>query len=190
MDTFMNACMSFQGQENRVLSIIKMCGHVKETVMSFSVLPASIVNSVLLLHVAATFFMLGLIWFVQVVHYPLMAGVGLEGFASYAQQHAGLTTLVVAPAMLLEASTGFALALNPPSHSTPWLWWVGLLLLGVIWLSTALLSVPRHHQLQQGFQANLHQALVLGNWVRTIAWSVRSAGLLYILQGLLSGVKA
>lgn len=157
--------------------------------MSLSIFPTCVVNSLLLLHVAATFFMLGLIWFVQVVHYPLMANVGLEGFTSYAQHHAGLTTLVVGPVMLLEAATGFALALHPPENTSSGLWWLGLLLLGVIWLSTALLSVPRHHQLQQGFQANVHQALVLGNWVRTLAWSLRSVGLLYILQGLLNGTK-
>ena len=30
----------------------------------------------LLLHAGATFFMCGLIWFVQIVHYPLFAQVG------------------------------------------------------------------------------------------------------------------
>ena len=33
----------------------------------------------LLLHAAATLFMTGLIWFVQVVHYPLFARVGEDG---------------------------------------------------------------------------------------------------------------
>ncbi len=36
---------------------------------------------VLLAHVAATLFMTGLIRFVQVVHYPLLARVGRGGFA-------------------------------------------------------------------------------------------------------------
>ena len=36
-----------------------------------------------IVHVLATWFMTGVIWFVQVVHYPLMARVGAEGFAAY-----------------------------------------------------------------------------------------------------------
>ena len=37
---------------------------------------------VLLTHLAATLYMVGVIWFVQVVHYPLFARAGAEGFAS------------------------------------------------------------------------------------------------------------
>ena len=70
---------------------------------------------ILWLHAVATLFMVGLIWFVQVVHYPLMALVGEHGFASYAQRHQSLTSLVVAPAMLLEAGTAGWLLMDTPT---------------------------------------------------------------------------
>lgn len=38
---------------------------------------------ILLLHTFSTIFMTGLIWFVQVVHYPLFAAVGREAAAPY-----------------------------------------------------------------------------------------------------------
>ena len=41
----------------------------------------------LVVHLAATAAMCGLIWFVQVVHYPLFAGVGDDGFTAYEQRH-------------------------------------------------------------------------------------------------------
>ena len=43
---------------------------------------------VLLAHAAATLFMVGLIWFVQVVHYPLFARVGPDAFVPYAAAQA------------------------------------------------------------------------------------------------------
>ena len=41
----------------------------------------------LLANAAATLFMTGLIWFVQVVHYPLFAFVSGPGAAAYAARH-------------------------------------------------------------------------------------------------------
>jgi hypothetical protein len=41
----------------------------------------------MLVHVGATLFMVGVIWFVQVVHYPLFSRVGLEKFSLYSEAH-------------------------------------------------------------------------------------------------------
>ena len=56
----------------------------------------------LLLHVATTFALVGLIGFVQVVHYPLMARVPREGFRRYELDHQRLTTWIVLPLMATE----------------------------------------------------------------------------------------
>ena len=57
-----------------------------------------------LAHVAATLVMVGVIWFVQIVHYPLFSQVSEAAFNLYEAQHTRLTTYVVAPAMLKPAS--------------------------------------------------------------------------------------
>ena len=49
----------------------------------------------LTINLACTLYMVGLIWFVQVVHYPLMAKVGVQGYETYQQAHMRLTTWVV-----------------------------------------------------------------------------------------------
>lgn len=46
------------------------------------------IAALLITHAAATLWMTGLIWFVQVVHYPLFALVGSTGFAAYESAHA------------------------------------------------------------------------------------------------------
>lgn len=140
-------------------------------------------STLLILHAAATFFMAGLIWFVQLVHYPLMARVGRENWIGYEHTHQRRTTWVVAPAMLLEAVTA-ALILLPmtavtdttgrtadPRAITAWIA-AGLLL--IIWISTFAIQVPLHAALTAGFDPRLHQRLVATNWIRTILWSARA----------------
>jgi hypothetical protein len=66
------------------------------------------VKYVLLAHLAATLFMVGVIWFVQVIHYPLFSRVGPEKFSVYSEAHSRLTTYVVGSPMLVEFSTYYA----------------------------------------------------------------------------------
>lgn len=128
---------------------------------------------ILLLHAAATFYLLGLGWFVQAVHYPLFAEVGREQFPSYERSHVSRITPIVAPAMLIEAATACALIAFPSPGVPLALAWLGLFCLGLIWLSTFLLQVPRHQELGSGFDALAHGRLVATNWIRTTLWSVR-----------------
>jgi hypothetical protein len=136
----------------------------------------------LLAHAAATLFMVGVIWFVQLVHYPLFARVGRPGFAAYSGSHTRLTGLVVGPPMLLEAATAVALVVwTPPGISVP-LVWEGLILVAGIWLSTAFLQSPRHTTLGRGFDPSAHRFLVTSNWLRTVLWSLRGLVVLCILS--------
>lgn len=134
---------------------------------------------ILLTQVFATLFMVGLIWFVQIVHYPLYANVGHEKFPEYEAHHNRLTTWVVGPAMLVEMMTAVALLRCVPSRTLS-LAWLGLGLLIVIWTSTAALSVPAHDVLTAGFSADAYHKLVSTNWIRTVAWSMRGVILMII----------
>jgi hypothetical protein len=147
----------------------------------------SLESGVLLAHAAATMFLTGLIWFVQVVHYPLMGHVGRREFPGYEAAHVRGTTWVVAPPMLVEALTGLLLVWRPPVPGSVVCCWTGLGLLLVIWASTFLLQVPRHNTLTGGFEAAAHRALVRSNWLRTAAWSGRSVLVLLLLGRAVSG---
>ena len=135
--------------------------------------------ALLLVHAAATWFMTGLIWFVQVVHYPLMARVGDAGWTAYEAAHVQRTTWIVGPAMLVELASAalllvWATAGGAAMAQLARLGWIGLALLLVIWLSTAFLQVPLHGRLAKGTDPQAVRRLVRTNWVRTIAWSARS----------------
>ena len=142
---------------------------------------------VLLANLASTGFMVGLIWFVQVVHYPLFGAVGREGWTGYAAAHGRRTTRVVGPPMLVELATAALLALRPPPGVPPAAAWAGLALVGVAWASTGLLQVPRHRVLAGGWDGAAHRSLVAGNWIRTAAWTLRGALVLWMLARLLPG---
>ncbi len=139
--------------------------------------------TLLLLHLAATLFMTGLGWFVQVVHYPLMHRVGSRGFHAYETEHTRRTSPVVAPVMLFELVTGIWLVLQPPVGIDAALLLVNGLGLAVVWGSTFVLQVPLHRQLEQAFSAPALDRLVATNWVRTAAWSLRAVLLLVLVHG-------
>lgn len=135
--------------------------------------------TVLLAHAAATLGMTGLIWFVQLVHYPLFTHAASGDFCAFADDHQRRTSWVVAPLMMVEAGTA-TLLLLPPSSSTAV--WPGWLLLVSIWLSTGLVQVPLHRRLAIGFDPSAARRLVSTNWWRTIAWTARSAIALLLLR--------
>ena len=135
-------------------------------------------STLLLTHAAATWFMTGLIWVIQVVHYPLFARVGAEGYREYQLAHQSLISLIVGPAMLVEALATAAILVT--RRDAPAI--AAAILLAIIWASTAFLQVPMHNALANGFDAQAHARLVDTNWIRTIAWTARGILALYFLR--------
>ena len=131
-------------------------------------------SAALIANLASTLFMTGLIWFVQIVHYPLFAAVGSDVFAAYSRSHQVLTTFVVGPPMLVEALTAGILVIARPAGIPAWMPWAGLVLVAILWLSTATLQVPAHARLSSGFDPAVGASLVATNWIRTIGWSLRA----------------
>lgn len=134
-------------------------------------------------HAAVTWALTGLIWFVQVVHYPLFAAVGPVAFPGYHAAHTRLTTLVVAPLMLAEAALAFWLVAGRADPG--WAAWAGGALVVVVWLATFGLSVPRHNWLAvHGADADVIRTLASTNWLRTMAWTARAVLAWWMLREL------
>lgn len=139
------------------------------------------------LNLIATWYMVGLIWMVQVVHYNLFDRVGEEQFLQYEADHSRLITPIVGIPMLVEIVTAVALLLSPTKLLPQWAAWTGLAFVIVIWLSTAFIQVPCHQQLSTAFSSDVCRRLVASNWIRTVLWSGRGLLLAYFLvQGLSS----
>jgi hypothetical protein len=127
----------------------------------------------LLINLLSTMFMVGLIWFVQVVHYPLFSRVGTAAFVDYQLRHQKQTSLVVAPPMLIEAFSSVLLAWYPPEGIGYGPIFLGVALVFAIWFSTACLQIPCHGALAKSFDPVCHRRLVATNWFRTLAWTAR-----------------
>jgi hypothetical protein len=138
-------------------------------------------HMLLRLHLAATLFMTGVIWFVQVVHYPLLARVPPEAIPAYQAANVWTTASLVAVPMWIEGVTAVLLLWRRPPGLPVNPLRLGLALLAVIWLSTWQLELPRHEALRTAFDPATLRSLIDTNWVRTAAWTARSALALTLL---------
>ncbi len=136
-------------------------------------LAAAHLGALLLLNAALALMLTGLIWVIQVVHYPLFALVGREARSAYHAAHVRRISWLVAPLMGAELLCALALWWAAPP---PLLWAAraGAGLVGVIWVSTALAQVPAHDALSRSWDEGAHARLVRSNWVRTAAWTLRA----------------
>lgn len=136
-------------------------------------------------HALVTVMLAGLIWTIQVVHYPLFAKVGDVDWVAYERSHQTRITVVVAPLMLTELVTAALLLLPLLSATTgrvDWLPLAGAVLVAVIWTSTVFVQVPLHGRLEQRFDPAAIARLVSTNWIRTIAWTLRALIALELLH--------
>ena len=129
--------------------------------------------TVLVVSTAATWGMVGLIWMVQVVHYPMLAEMSSFSPVAAAVDHQRRISSVVGPLMAAEGVTALILLFDRPT-TMGWLSaWAAATLLGVALLSTVLVQVPLHARLATGHDPAVARRLITTNWVRTAAWTAR-----------------
>ena len=144
-------------------------------------------NAVLIANMAATLVMVGVIWFVQHVHYPLLATFTVDSAPRIALEHQRRTGHVVGLPMAVEGiSTLVLLVARPDGVSVIWPW-VGACLLAVALGSTVLLSVPLHSRMASNPQADTGLRLVSTNWPRTVAWTLRGIVCIVMVAQALGG---
>ena len=137
------------------------------------------------INVASTWFMVGLIWLIQLVHYPLFNYVGSKEFRIFHENHKILITPVVGIVMIVELVTSGIIIFQIPNGIPNWTTIVGIILLGVIWFSTLLFQIPFHNKLSTNFDENVLMMLINTNWIRTICWSLRGIIVLIMLDILI-----
>lgn len=124
----------------------------------------------IVLQVLSCAFMTGLIWTIQVLHYPAFAYVDEGRFKKFHGFHSRNITFIVLPVMAIELLTAGALAFGALGTTLVWVNFIGVLL---IWLSTFVVTVPLHNSLAAESDAKIIQRLVGTNWIRTLLWSAR-----------------
>lgn len=134
------------------------------------------------LHFSLTLYMTGLIWLVQVIHYPLFKLVSESTFPDYHRTHIQKTSFVIAIPMILEMITAFYLISKDETYRSNPFFLTASLLLALIWAVTFFISVPNHNVLSKGLNDQALTTLIKTNWIRTVAWSLRAFLLFSLLR--------
>lgn len=133
---------------------------------------------VLVFALGATWAMTGVIWVIQIVHYPIFdavdRGTDDDLWKRFGDRHRRAISYVVGPFMLVEGVTGIWLVADPPSDVSIMLPLVAGALMAAAYGTTAFVSVPLHERLTASFDADAHGRLVATNWIRTAAWTSRA----------------
>jgi hypothetical protein len=124
----------------------------------------------------------GLVWTVQMAVYPLYKMVwraaGEAGFAAYHRSYTARMGYVAAPLMVAEALLAGAWWVAEPESGAAV---AGAVLVAVLWVSTFAVQVPLHGRLARFWDEAAARRLTQSNWVRTAAWTARTAGLAWVL---------
>jgi hypothetical protein len=136
-------------------------------------------------HLVSTLVMVGVIWTVQIVHYPLMALVGRDDFVAYETAHAPRMAAVVMLPWAVQGATVAGLLLTMPARIEPALIWAAALAAAIPVVVTVIASVPAHSRLAIGFDADVHRRLVVTNWIRTAGWTVH--GVIAVAMSITAG---
>jgi hypothetical protein len=140
--------------------------------------PRALSPTVAVIHLIATWFMVGLIWTIHTVHYPLFAQVGDATYVAFQAAHVERIGRLLLVPWAVEGVTAAIIVLVafgtrdrrllPPAV-------IGALAMGVVLVISGFWSAPAHGELADGFDATVHDRLMAADLVRTLAWTVRGA---------------
>ena len=133
------------------------------------------------IHAGATWFLVGLIWTIQVVHYPSFDAIDPATYNEFQQRHMTKMGSLVGPPWLVEGVLVLVIFVTAPTAFTIALAVVGGLLEAVVIGVTLRASIPAHEALTSGFEPDAHRVLLRTNWLRTWAWSGRGLIALVLL---------
>ena len=128
-----------------------------------------------LMNLVAAAVLCGLIWTIQLVHYPLFARVPVDGWTEYERAHQSAITPLVLPVMVANVGLGLALALAAPAGTDGTLLVVNAAIATGQFVATGLAFAPIHGLLGAGWDEGAHRRLVRLNWARTAAWTAQTA---------------
>lgn len=133
--------------------------------------------------------MVGLMWTIHFVHYPLFSKVGDGNFVAYETAHVDrigkllllpwLTEGITLLGLLWIAIPGSRRQIRVPAI-------VNAVSMGIVLAVSGFWSAPAHGKLLEGFDPDVFGRLMNADLVRTIAWTVCGITALQIVQRLWS----
>ena len=124
----------------------------------------------------STSVMVGVIWVIQLLHYPSFHFIYDQKYIEFQHFHMQRISFIVVPVMLIELASALLLAYFFESSLTIIL----LALVLGIWAITFIFFTNMHQKLTDGYDHSIVDRLVQINWSRTALWSLRLIILLSI----------
>ena len=139
---------------------------------------------VLLIQVITTWLMLGVFWFVQLIHYPLFKNIK-DCFVQYERKNVKRTAAFIPPIVVIDIVTNvMALILADEGLYVSFI--SAALVLNILtWLTTFLFQMQMHQKLSVQYSDKLLAKLVGTNWIRTILWTGKSGVYFALLYHLI-----
>jgi hypothetical protein len=132
-------------------------------------------RTLIVIHAAATMFMVGLIWTIHYVHYPLFAYVGESTYSSFQAAHVERIGKLLFVPWLTEGITligVLALAFLGGHKVLRVQAFINGAAMAVVLVISGFWSAPAHAKLADGFDKSIHDQLMTVNLIRAIAWTV------------------
>lgn len=144
---------------------------------------------IFIIHVFVCILLTAVMWYLQVVHFPLLRFVGTDHFVEYYSELKMKNTLLFFPLFSLEIFTSIALLLSftmvseftASVQNQFFLVGFSLILLFILHLVNFQMIRPTLSSLQKNSDLKIHQKLVRLQWIRTLGWTIRMVILLSMI---------
>ena len=135
-------------------------------------------DDLLTTHLTSTSIMVGIIWVIQLVHYPSFKYVKESDFIIFQKYHMINISYIVFPIMFTELITSLLIFF---SGEKSFFFMLSLICLSMIWVITGVLFTKFHSILQTGKDLKMIEKMIKANWIRTLLWTMRLIMILFVI---------
>ena len=132
----------------------------------------------LMIHIISTSIMVGVIWVIQLVHYPSFKYVNESDYINFQKYHMSNISYIVFPVMFTELITALIILFFGEKS----LFFVlSLICLFLIWVFTGVLFTKYHSILKEGKDLMIIEKMIKANWIRALLWTMRLIMILFVI---------
>ena len=132
----------------------------------------------LTIHIISTSIMVGVIWVIQLVHYPSFKYVNESDYIIFQKYHMSNISYIVFPVMFTELITALIILFFGEKS----LFFVlSLICLFLIWVITGVLFTKYHSILKEGKDLMIIEKMIKANWIRALLWTMRLIMIFFVI---------
>ena len=135
-------------------------------------------DDLLMIHIISTSIMVGVIWVMQLVHYPSFKYVKESDYIIFQKYHMSNISYIVFPVMFTELITALLIFF---SGEKSLFFVLSLICLFLIWVITGVLFTKYHSILKEGKDLMIIEKMIKANWIRALLWTMRLIMILFVI---------